>query len=125
MPITSYGSIKLGSDEKPEQNLNRVVDLGWSNRLLVVSTVSIFGLLVVCVGGGYTLITQNESTQETLRISQTRANAASKAQAAILIMGKAEAQLVSASNPQEQRTAAVLTIQASSTLDESIQRLGE
>jgi len=105
--------------------VDRTTDLGWSNKLLAVSTISIFGLLLVCVVGGYTLYTQNRSTQETLRVSQTRADAASKAQAAILIMGKAEVQLVNASEAQEQRTAAVLTIQASSTLDESIQRLAK
>jgi len=92
---------------------------------LAVSTVSISGLLAVCVAGGYVLYTQNRSTQETLRITQARAEAAGKAQAAILIMGKAEAQLVSATDPEEQRTDAVLAIQASSTLDESIQRLDQ
>jgi PAS domain S-box-containing protein len=104
---------------------NRVGDLGWSKRLLAVSTVSILGLLLVCFAGGYTLYTQNKSTQETLHVSQSRANTAAKAQTAILIMGKAEVQLVNASDPQEQRRAAVLAIQASSTLDESIQRLDQ
>src|SRR2546423_10172330 len=106
-------------------SVDRTTDLGWSSRLLVVSTISIFGLLLVCVVGGYMLYTQNTSTEETLRVSQTRADAASKAQSAILIMGKAEVQLISTSNPAEQRNTEILMIQASSTLDESIQRLGE
>ena len=87
----------------PEQKPSATADIRWSKRLLAVSTLSIFGLLCVCIVGGYSLYIQNKSIQETLRISQTRADAASKAQAAILIMGKAEAQLVNATDPEEQR----------------------
>lgn len=97
--------------------------LGWSKRLVALSTASILLLLVICFIEGYVLYQQNKATQETLRTSQARAVAAANAEAAILVMGKAEVQLVGADNPEEQRTAAVLAIQASSTLDESIQRL--
>ena len=122
MPIRCCRSINL----EPEVSASRTtarIDLGWSKRLLAVSSLSILGLLFVCVAGGYTLYQQSKSTQETLRISQKRADAAIKAQTAILTLGKEEAQLVNATEQVEQRTDAVLAIQASSILDESIQRL--
>jgi hypothetical protein len=73
--------------------------------------------------GGYAIYGQNEATGDALKASQERADAASKAQVAILTMGKAQAELISASRPEDRRRAAVLAIKASSTLDESIQRL--
>jgi hypothetical protein len=73
--------------------------------------------------GGYAIYGQNKATGDALHESQERADAASKAQAAILTMGKAQAELISATGPKDRRHADVLAIQASSTLDESIQRL--
>jgi signal transduction histidine kinase/DNA-binding response OmpR family regulator len=54
-----------------------------------------------------------------------RADEASKTQTAILTMGKAQAQLLNASDAEERRTAAVLAIRALSALDENIQQLHE
>jgi PAS domain S-box-containing protein len=56
-------------------------------------------------------------------VSQSRADSAGKAQAAILMMGKAQAELIAASSAGDRRVGAVLAIKASSTIDESIQRL--
>jgi methyl-accepting chemotaxis protein len=103
--------------------LIRIADISWSKKLLAVSGMYILGLLSVGVVGGYAVYAENKTTEAALRVSQSRADATSKAQVAILIMGRAEAQLISASNSGERRTAAIAAIGASSALDESIQRL--
>jgi hypothetical protein len=103
--------------------VGRIADISWPKKILAVSSIYIVGLLTVGAVGGYTIYAQNRATGDALKVSQARADAAGKAQAAILIMGKAQAELISASGLEDRRGAAVLAIQASSTLDESIQRL--
>ena len=103
--------------------MGRIADISWPKKILAVSSIYIVGLLTVGAVGGYTIYAQNRATGDALKVSQARADAAGKAQAAILIMGKAQAELISASGLEDRRGAAVLAIQASSTLDESIQRL--
>lgn len=99
--------------------------MSWSGKLLVASTISIIGLLAVGILGGYTIYSQNAQTREALKTSQEHADAAANAQAAILVMGKAEAQLVIAQTPTQKRASAILAIKASSILDESAQRLNQ
>ena len=94
-----------------------------SKILLALSGVYILCLMMVGLVGAYTISTQNKATEKTLRGSQARADEASKTQTAILTMGKAQAQLLSASDAEERRAAAVLAIRALSTLDENIQQL--
>jgi phosphoglycerate-specific signal transduction histidine kinase len=94
-----------------------------SRIVLAVSAVYVFCLLSVGLVGAYTISTQNKATENALRVSQTRANEASKTQTAFLTMGKAQAQLVSASDAEQRRTAAVPAISALSALDENIQQL--
>jgi methyl-accepting chemotaxis protein len=101
----------------------RIADISWSTKLFIVSSIYILGLLSVGVLGGYTIYGQNKATEKALKVSQSRFDAAGKAQVAILIMGRAQAQLLSADGDQERRTAAIAAIGASSALDESIQRL--
>lgn len=91
--------------------------------MAVASTIPVFGLLAVGLLGGYVIYNQNKTTQDALTASQARAHTALQAETAILVMSKAEMQLMSASGPAEERAASVLAIQATSTLDESIQRL--
>jgi two-component system sensor histidine kinase/response regulator len=104
-------------------SVGRIADISWPKKVLAVSSISILGLLSVGAVGGYAIYGQNKATGDALKGSQARADTASRAQAAILIMGKAQAELISASGLEDRRRAAVLAIQASSTLDESIQRL--
>jgi len=101
----------------------RIADISWANKLLAVSGVYILGLLSVGVVGGYTIYSNSRTTEAALSISQTRAHAASAAQIAILAMGRAQAQLLSAADVEQRRTAAISAIGASSALDESVQRL--
>ena len=101
----------------------RIVDISWAHKLLGVSCVYILGLMSVGLVGGYTIYTDNKATETALSISQERARAASSAQVAILVMGRAQAQLLSASDAEARRTFAIAAIGASSALDESVQRL--
>ncbi|HEY2353026.1 MAG TPA: response regulator [Candidatus Acidoferrum sp.] len=94
-----------------------------SKILLALSGVYILCLLLVGLVGAYTISTQNKATEMTLRLSQARVDEASHTQIAILTMGKAQAQLISATDARERRAAALLAIRALSGLDENIQQL--
>lgn len=80
-------------------------------------------LIVVGLVAAHTISTQNKATEESLRTSQAQAEKAGKTQTAILTMGKAQAQLLSASDAEEKRAGALLAIRALSVLDENIQQL--
>jgi hypothetical protein len=93
--------------------------------LLAVNAASVLCLLTVGLVRAYTISTQNLATVTALRLSQGRADEASKTQTAILSMGKAQAQLVGADYSQERRRAAVSATRAMSVLDEGVQRFQE
>jgi PAS domain S-box-containing protein len=105
--------------------VDHATEVNGSKKLFAASTISATGFLLVSMFGGYTIYTQNKTTQQELRKSQARSDAVNRAQVAILTMGKAEAQLVSASDVNQAHAAALLAIQASSILDESVQRLDQ
>ncbi|HLZ11031.1 MAG TPA: response regulator [Candidatus Acidoferrum sp.] len=109
----------MGSSTVPHWN----VAAPKSRALLAVNAVSMLCLLLVGVVGAYTISTQNHATETALRISQARADEASRTQSAILTMGKAQALLLSAANAEDRRAAAVLAIRSLSSLDENIQQL--
>jgi hypothetical protein len=103
----------------------RIADISWAKKLLAISGFYALGLLSVGLVGGYTINYNSATTESALGLSQTRAHATGAAQVAILTMGRAQAQLLSATDPDARRTAAIAAIGASSALDESIQRLQE
>jgi len=103
----------------------RIADISWAKKLLAISGFYTLGLLSVGLVGGYTINYNSATTESALGLSQTRAHATGAAQVAILTMGRAQAQLLSATDPDARRTAAIAAIGASSVLDESIQRLQE
>ena len=72
--------------------MRRIADINWSIKLYAVSGVYILGLLAVGLVGGYNIYSQSATTGAALRASQNRADAAGKAQVAIVNMGLAEAQ---------------------------------
>jgi HAMP domain-containing protein len=100
-------------------------DISWAKKLMAASSIYILGLLSVGVMGGYTIYANTKATEAALNASQTRVDIAVRAEVAILVMGREQAQLLSASNSDERRAAAIAAITASSALDESIQRLQE
>ena len=91
--------------------------------LLAANAVYVLCLLLVGLMGAYTISTQNQTTEKALRESQARADSAGDTQIAILTMGKAQGMLVSAANAEERRVAAVLAVQAISSMDENFQKL--
>jgi cytochrome c peroxidase len=101
----------------------RIADINWSIKLYAVSGIYILGLLTVGVVGGYNIWRQSGTTVTVLHESQARADAAGSARIAIVNMGLAEAQMLSASDGDEKRAASISAIKASSHLDESIQQL--
>jgi hypothetical protein len=105
--------------------LVRITEILWTKEFLAVSSIYMTCLLSVGVAGGYTIFNQTRVTEKALQISQARSDAATRAQTAILVMGKAQAQLISAPDPEARRSASVLAIRALSDLDENIQHLQE
>jgi PAS domain S-box-containing protein len=106
-----------------QDKLSWASDFRLPKPTITSSTIALLGFVAVCIAGGYNVYFQNKATENALRVSQARSNSASQAQAAILIMGKAEAQLVGSNDAGQRHADAVLAIKAASTLDESIQRL--
>jgi signal transduction histidine kinase/DNA-binding response OmpR family regulator len=92
-------------------------------KLRAVNAIYVLCLLSVGAVGGYTILSQTKATENTLKVSQTRVDAAVKSQIAILAMGKAQAQLVGAPDAEERRRSAVMVIRSQSALDESVQGL--
>jgi hypothetical protein len=81
--------------------VGRIAEINWPKKVLAVSSIYIVGLMTVGAVGGYAIYAQNKATGDALNGSQERADAASKAQAAILTMGKAQAELISATGPKD------------------------
>lgn len=102
-----------------------VANVGWRNKIMGLA--SLFALITVVVAGsaGYTIHVQNQEMHKAHNISQMRMLTALGARSAVVEMGKAQAELVSAQEPGHIRAAAVAAIKASSALDESIQKLNE
>ena len=68
-------------------------------------------------------MSQTRATENTLKLSETRVAAAVRSQIAILSMGKAQAQLMSAPEAEQRRKSAVMVIREQSALDECVQGL--
>jgi signal transduction histidine kinase/DNA-binding response OmpR family regulator len=93
------------------------------SKLRAVNAIYVICLLSVGAVGGYTILAQTRATENTLKVSQTRVVAAVKSQIAILSMGKAQAQLMSAPDAEQRRKSAVMVIRQQSALDECVQGL--
>ncbi len=91
-------------------------------EILAFTAIYILCLLSVGIVGGYAIFTQNKATEAALELSQDRADAATKAQVAILRMGK-QSQLIAAEDAETRHSASLLAIRSLSVLDESIQNL--
>ena len=112
-------------------------NISWRKKILGFAGIFLFGMVLVGVLGGYTIYSQNREMQAQnldmqaqnremqteFKESQAHVEAAANARIAILAMGRAEAEVISAEDSVDTRQAAIRAIAASSLLDESIQNL--
>lgn len=98
-------------------------NIAWRKKILGLSALLILGTIFVGLVGGLAIYTQNKSIQNAVIQSQARVEAATNARVSLLRMERNKALLIVAQDPADIRKAAVATIQASSILDESIQKL--
>jgi len=119
-------------------NLERLLaNISWRKKILGFAGIFVVGMILVGALGGYTIymqnqemqkqnqemLTQNKEMQMEFKDSQTHVEAAANARIAILGMGRAQAEVISAAESADIREAAIKAIAASSLLDESIQNL--
>ena len=121
-----------------------LANLSWRKKILGFAAMLLFGLVMVGFMGGYTIYTQSaaienvfsdmkqvfgeiqnasSTLQSEARYSQSRVEAATSTRLAILAMGRAQAEVISAGVSKDIRAAAIRAIKASSSLDENIQNL--
>ena len=93
------------------------------SKLRAVNAIYVICLLSVGAVGSYTILSQTKATEKTLKLSEIRAAAAVNSQLAILSMGKAQAQLMSAPDAEQRRKSAVMVIREQSALDECVEEL--
>jgi len=100
-------------------------NISWKKKIFMVTSLFLLGIIVEALLGGYTILAQNKSMRLALEESYAKVNAAITARVAILEMNRSQADLISQSNAQKIRQAAVGAIRASSMLEEAVQHLTE
>lgn len=100
-----------------------LANLSWKKKIFGVAGLFMLGIIVEAMVGAYTILAQNDAMQRALQTSQSKVDAAMTARAAILEMGRAQAELISYAEPQQIRVSAVNAIRASSMLEEAVQSL--
>ena len=95
----------------------------WRRKILGFSALP--ALLIVIVGamGAYNIYDLSRTVVSVQSKSQANVDSAMQARTAILEMGRAQAELIAAHDPQNIRAGAIGAIRASSLLDESLQNL--
>ena len=96
---------------------NLLANVSWKTKIFAFAGLFLFGIIVEAALGGYTILKQNSAMRQALEGSRAKVNAAITARAAILEMSRSQADLISQSNPQAIRAAAIAAIRASSVLD--------
>ncbi|MEK7322005.1 MAG: methyl-accepting chemotaxis protein [Pseudomonadota bacterium] len=100
-----------------------LANLSWKKKIFGVAGLFMLGIIVEAMVGAYTILAQNDAMQRALQTSQSKVDAAMTARAAILEMGRAQAELISYAEPQQIRVSAVNAFRASSRLEEAVQSL--
>jgi len=100
-------------------------NISWKKKIFMVTSLFLLGIIVEALLGGYTILAQNKSMRLALEESYAKVNAAITARVAILEMNRSQADLISQSDAQKIRQAAVGAIRASSMLEEAVQHLTE
>ena len=98
-------------------------NLSWKKKIFGITGLFMLGIVVEALVAGYTILHLNHATQQALAQSQVKVDAAITARAAILEMGRAQAELISYSDPKQIRDASINAIRASSVLEEAVQGL--
>lgn len=102
---------------------NFLSNLSWKKKIFGVAGLFMLGIIIEALVGGYTIMAQNHAMQQVLQASQSKVDAAMTARTAILEVGRAQAELISYSEPQQIRASSVNAIRASSVLEEAVQGL--
>ncbi|VAX08509.1 hypothetical protein MNBD_GAMMA26-406 [hydrothermal vent metagenome] len=100
-----------------------IADLGWKKKTLLFSSFFILGMIAVGLVGSYTIFTQNNTIQQTLKASEYRVDQAVGSQLMLLEMMRSQAQVIAEVNKKEIRFAAKDALRSLSLLDESFQNL--
>ena len=106
-------------------NSELLANLSWKKKIFGITGLFMLGIIVEALVGGYTILNQNQDMQQALRASQGKVDAAITARAAILEMGRAQAELISYADSQQIRESSVNAIRASSVLEEAVQGLSQ
>src|SRR3569623_347635 len=98
-------------------------NLSWKKNIFGITGLFMLGIVVEALVAGYTILHLNHATQQALAQSQVKVDKTITARAAILEMGRAQAELISYSDPKQIRDASINAIRASSVLEEAVQGL--
>ncbi len=97
--------------------------IGWRTKILSLSGLYILLILAVGLFGAYTIYQQNLGMEDMVNKAQPRVDLATDARIAVLEMGRALANVITAEQKKEIRLESVAAIRALSMLDEQIQTL--
>ena len=100
-----------------------IADLGWKKKTLLFSSFFILGMIAVGLVGSYTILTQNNTIQQTLKTSEYRIDQAVGSQLMLLEMMRSQAQVIAEVDKKAIRFAAKDALRSLSLLDESFQNL--
>src|SRR5262245_28014771 len=97
--------------------------LNLRGKVLGVATLFLSGMVVLIAAGGYALVDQNETMTQAIQIASGRAAAATRTETAIADMDRAIQAVIAAEDTESIRLAAVESIRAGATVDESLSEL--
>ncbi|MDX1757698.1 MAG: methyl-accepting chemotaxis protein [Marinobacter sp.] len=100
-----------------------VSNLSWRYKLLLIGILPVAVAVVCIIFAGVTLERQSESVSQAIESSKQRQLLATESLTSILSLERSLQALIAAEASADIRTNAIATIKASSTLDESLQRL--
>lgn len=98
-------------------------DLSWTNKILLLGSLFALGFSAMAGMIAFTMSAQMGEMRSVQTEANRRVVAAFESRLAIVDMAKAQAELISASEPRETREAAVSAIRAFASLDENVQKL--
>lgn len=110
----------MKSMQRPDSLL---AGIGWRAKIYAFAGLLTFGTISVGVVGGIAILHLDNSIQDAVGNARERAAVAASARLSVIGIDRAQARLVSATEPGDIRREAVAAIKAASFLDESLQTL--